>query len=83
MQKYGLIGYPLKHSFSDVYKRQDDEIYSETGKLPGTEKDAGDYKWIKLQRTTAAQTLAKYREKGTTPIYLYDLKKDMESRGAD
>lgn len=38
---------------------------------------------IKLQRTTDAQTLAKYREKGTTPIYLYDLKKDMESRGAD
>ena len=61
----------------------DDAIYSETGKLPGTEKDAGDYKWIKLQRTTDAQTLAKYREKGTTPIYLYDLKKDMESRGAD
>ena len=51
----------------------DDAIYSETNKLPGTEKEAGDYKWIKLQRTTDAQTLAKYREKGTTPIYLYDL----------
>ncbi|ADV43891.1 DUF4906 domain-containing protein [Bacteroides helcogenes] len=56
-----------------------DAIYNVNGKIGGinnTEQENGDYKWIKLRRTTNATALAQYNSKNT--ITLYDLADDMK-----
>lgn len=56
-----------------------DAIYNVNGNIGGitnTAKENGDYKWIKLRRTTSATTLAQYNSKNT--ITLYDLADDMK-----
>lgn len=59
-----------------------DAIYSvkgNIGALENTPKDEGDYKWIKFQRTTGKNVLAKYKEEST--LSLYDLVADMQGWG--
>ena len=62
-----------------------DAIYSvkgQIGTLDNTPMEEGDYKWIQFQRAEGEKVLSKYKaDKNNQPLTLYQLKKDMESRG--